>query len=138
MDSCENARDQPLLYDLGWGKKQSYVLAFNTEGAQDVSRGYIKDFQAALTRRTKISEEELDRVLADTTRKRRAGLSSAKLRALEREDDGELRFLLGLRDDEILPGRQSGTAEWRAMRGEDGRRMFSFQVCHAMNPLTPR
>jgi peptide-N4-(N-acetyl-beta-glucosaminyl)asparagine amidase len=121
MDSCENARDQPLLYDVGWGKKQSYILAFSTEGAQDVSRGYIKDFAAALSRRTRITEDDLQRCLAEVTARRRAGLSTERLKELEHEDQGELRFLLGIKEEEPLPARQSGTAEWKADRGEDGK-----------------
>lgn len=121
MDSCENARDQPLVYDVGWGKKQSYILAFSTEGAQDVSRGYIKDFEAALSRRTQMTEDDLQRCLADVTARRRAGLSAEKLKELEHEDQGELRFLLGIQEEEPLPARQSGTAAWKEARGEDGK-----------------
>ncbi|CCA72866.1 related to PNG1-protein with de-N-glycosylation function (N-glycanase) [Serendipita indica DSM 11827] len=123
LDSCENARDQHLLYDVGWGKKQSYILAFGPDGAQDVSRAYIKDFAAALPRRNRISEGELEKALADVTRARRAGLSAERLAALAREDEGERRFIYGeqLEDTEDLPARQSGTAEWKAARGEDGK-----------------
>lgn len=62
LDSCEAARDQPLLYDRGWGKKMSYIFAFSTDGAQDVSKGYIVDWEAALERRKQGSEEALDKV----------------------------------------------------------------------------
>lgn len=121
MDSCENARDQHLLYDVGWGKKQSYILAFSVEGAQDVSRGYIKDFDAALSRRNQISEEALQKLLEDVTRNRRAGLSATRLQELEREDAGEKRFLDGYKEDDLdLPARQTGTEEWIKARGEDG------------------
>lgn len=121
LDSCENARDQHLLYDVGWGKKQSYILAFSTEGAQDVSRAYIKDFEAALSRRNRTSESDLEKALEEVTKRRRAGLSAERLKQLEEEDKGQSRFIRGEKDeDEALPARQSGTAEWKAARGEDG------------------
>ena len=121
MDSCENARDQHLLYDVGWGKKQSYILAFSVEGAQDVSRGYIKDYEAALSRRTRMLEEDLQTVLREVTKNRRAQLSAEKLQELAREDEGERRFLYGIKEDDVdLPARQTGTEEWIKARGENG------------------
>jgi peptide-N4-(N-acetyl-beta-glucosaminyl)asparagine amidase len=121
MDSCENARDENLLYDVGWGKKQSYILAFSMEGAQDVSRAYIKDFDAALSRRTRMSEEDLQAALDEVTRNRRKALSPERLAGLAREDEAQRRFLIGLKGEDVdLPGRTTGTAEWIAARGEDG------------------
>jgi hypothetical protein len=59
--------------------------------------------------------------LANVTARRRASLSAERLKELEHEDQGELRFLLGIQEEEPLPARQSGTAEWKAARGEDGK-----------------
>lgn len=109
------------MYDVGWGKKQSYIFAFSVEGAQDVSRAYIKDFDAALSRRTQMSEEDLQAALDEVTRRRRSALSHDRLEALAHEDEGQRRFLYGIKEDDVeLQARQSGTAEWIAARGEDG------------------
>ena len=67
LDPCEAAVDEPLLYE-GWGKKQTYILAFARDrsrparGArfvvEDVTRRYTTDWEGALGRR-KVSMEEM-------------------------------------------------------------------------------
>lgn len=37
-DACEAAWDTPLLYEGGWGKQQSYVVAAGRSGVTDVTR----------------------------------------------------------------------------------------------------
>jgi len=126
LDSCERVRDEPLLYDRGWGKKMSYILAFSVDGAQDVSRGYIQDWQQALQRRRQGSEEGLRKLLADVTRRRRTGLSADRLKELEQEDQVEEKWLSETEErskqhNEVDgQGRQSGPEEWVKARGEDG------------------
>ena len=46
MDPCEASLDRPLLYEAGWGKKLSYVIAIGTSGFVDVSRRYTRWVQA--------------------------------------------------------------------------------------------
>ncbi len=40
LDSCEASYDQPLLYEKGWGKTVSYVVAAGAWGLVDVTPRY--------------------------------------------------------------------------------------------------
>ncbi len=137
LDSCERARDQHLLYDEGWGKKQSYILAFSIEGAQDVTKGYVQDWESTLQRRQRIGESELGRLLDGVTSRRRAHLDPKFIAQLQEDDKTQRLFLEGEpghRGEESLPPRQSGTAEWKAARGEDGMKILTT-VCWILTPL---
>ena len=48
-DSCEDIRDKPLLYDKGWGKRLTHVVAFGKDEAVDVTRRYVADTQPRTT-----------------------------------------------------------------------------------------
>lgn len=39
-DSCENGCDNPLLYEIGWGKKLAYVLAFSKDQVRQMDTAY--------------------------------------------------------------------------------------------------
>jgi len=59
LDSCENAFDTPLLYERGWGKKLSYVIAFSKEEVLDVTKRYILNSVLNRMRRTQVPESWL-------------------------------------------------------------------------------
>ncbi len=44
FDSCENAYDSPLMYEGGWGKKLTYVVACSKEGTCDVTARYSNKY----------------------------------------------------------------------------------------------
>jgi len=127
LDSCEAVRDQPLLYSKGWGKRMSFCLAFSTDGAMDVSRGYIspeKWQEASKIRASIISEADLEKALTSTTNRRRLGFPIDVLERLKEEDAKMKVWLLDSdavkSDDSHLEARQSGTEEWKKARGEAG------------------
>lgn len=128
-DSCEDVCDKPLLYDKGWGKRLTYVVAFGKDEAVDVTRRYVADYARCLGRRTECHEEWLAATLGALTAKLRAGMDGDEVARLATRDaaDADELSRAGTHvppadvpfDD--LPGRTTGSIAWRAARGELGR-----------------
>ena len=63
MDSCENAFDTPLIYESGWGKKLTYLVAFSKDEVVDVSKRYVLNHRMNRMRRTLVPEQWLTNLL---------------------------------------------------------------------------
>eukprot|EP01105_Mastigella_eilhardi_P019102 TRINITY_DN4478_c0_g1_i1.p1 TRINITY_DN4478_c0_g1~~TRINITY_DN4478_c0_g1_i1.p1 ORF type:complete len:665 (-),score=98.05 TRINITY_DN4478_c0_g1_i1:388-2091(-) len=122
LDCCENACDRPLLYERGWGKKLSYVLAFSVDEVIDVTRRYTEKYDEVLTRRNLVSEEWLAQFIANANREKLAAMPPnrremvLRLHALDQQDI-ERGGHAGTGD---TVGRISGSVDWRKQRGELG------------------
>lgn len=131
IDSCESARGKELLYDIGWGKKMRYCIAFGPTGASDVTRAYVSDWPATLSMRDRIAERDLQAHLAGIRQRRRAHLAEGEREDLRREDAAEEQWLqnasarLEAAKLETMSGRTSGTKKWRKQRSELGREKVS-------------
>lgn len=83
-DPCENMCDNPLVYENGWGKKLSYVIAFSHEEIQDVTWRYCSDHKKTLENRNLCGENELIQAMRRLREHRQEGLSEARRRYLVR------------------------------------------------------
>lgn len=126
IDSTEGAWDKPLIYQDGWGKKMAYCIGFSVEGAQDVTRRYVRKPDMALPR-TKIDEPSLVLCIKAISQRRRESLSPGEKAELAKEDSEEEKELDSYGEarpsvtSDVGP-RQSGAGSWTAERGEDGAR----------------
>ncbi|KAL0026255.1 hypothetical protein WJX77_006348 [Trebouxia sp. C0004] len=126
MDPCEAAYDKPLLYEAGWDKQLSYVVAFSRHGVTDVMKRYTKQWDQLKQRRMLVSENWLQQQCATLTANHRRGWTAQEKTDWEQVDRLEQAELADHANapttlqEHTLPGRQTGSAGWRAARGELG------------------
>lgn len=116
-DPCENALDKPLIYEHGWNKKLTYIIAFSRYECLDVTWRYSVKHQEVLKRRSECDEMWLVYYTNELTKKRIN---------LVNRNEREMRLVTELvefltpkvakKEEDI--GRQSGSLQWRISRGE--------------------
>ena len=134
-DACEGKIDEPSMYEHGWGKKLSYIIALSSEGGgqvADVTGRYSRkipsiDMQAR-RREVTPSEEVGDMIIAqiNASLRSRSNLSKARQDELDRRCAEEKKFFhlaqqSGNWEGSLYnEGRISGSLAWRAARQELG------------------
>lgn len=126
MDPCEAIADKPLLYEVGWGKKLTYLIAVGQDGVLDVSRRYTRQYNEL---QRALDDVWISGYLQDITNKLRSqrGINEKERIRLEERDRADVVEMMAastvpLSKEELgsLPGRQTGSAEWVNSRGEGG------------------
>lgn len=76
VDPCEDIVDAPYTYEVGWGKKLTWIFAIGPHEIRDVTRKYTKNYNAVLARRSPlVSEEWLTNFLKFRNAQWRVGVS---------------------------------------------------------------
>lgn len=119
-DSCENICDKPLLYEVGWGKKLAYILAFSKDQVVDVTWRYSCKHPEVLTRRTRVQEAWLLHTINGLNASRQQSLSPDRKTVLTERLLVELVEFISPKKPKPgeLGGRNSGSLAWRLARGE--------------------
>ncbi|XP_012288897.1 peptide-N(4)-(N-acetyl-beta-glucosaminyl)asparagine amidase [Orussus abietinus] len=128
-DPCENVLNRPLMYERGWGKKLTYVIACSQDEVQDVTWRYTRDPSSILKRRNLCSENNLIGLIRRLNEERQnsPGYSAARRKFVTKRSLMELVEMLPPPpgkvkpfpgEDEEFEGRTSGSLAWRLARGE--------------------
>lgn len=118
-DPCEDVCDKPLLYEIGWKKPISYIIAISKDEVQDVTWRYTSNFLETIKRRNFWREEWLVYCILRFTEKLQSKLSSERRQELVKRRAFELvEFLTEPKAEENYCGRSSGSLAWRVARGE--------------------
>jgi peptide-N4-(N-acetyl-beta-glucosaminyl)asparagine amidase len=143
-DSCEDRMDAPLLYESGWGKKISYVIAFSIEEVVDVTPRYTRKWAEVCTRRTEVPESWVKETIDQLTKMKHINLKPERRAILAvRKQVEEMEFAKAKNPEavstEVKPeenqGRTTGSTEWREARGELGDRERTEAAIREQNEL---
>lgn len=122
-DSCEDQLDCPLTYEVGWGKKLSYIFSFSHEEVIDTARRYTQNWEDMRSRRQDVSEKWLQTTIETMNAQMWSMIPRervAVLQARQEVETDELKRGRAVNAKEVQ-GRVSGSEEWKNQRQEDGK-----------------
>lgn len=121
------------MYEKGWGKKLTYVIACSRDEIQDVTWRYTQDYNGVMKRRNACSEESLQLLFIqlNSTCQGKDDYSIARKNFVLKRSAFELADMLNgppgcekscksLENESEYSGRTSGSLSWRISRGETG------------------
>lgn len=116
------------MYEKGWKKKLTYVIAYSKDEVQDVTWRYTRNQEAVLKRRKICTEQSLIQFLQSLNDQRQNSPNYSRARReyivkrylLELADMLYIPNLQNKDSDETYEGRTSGSLVWRLARGEIG------------------
>ncbi|KAG1711994.1 hypothetical protein DVH05_009234 [Phytophthora capsici] len=122
-DSCEDQLDSPLTYEVGWGKKLSYIFSFAHDEVVDTARRYTQNWDEMRSRRQDVSEAWLQTTINEINRGLMGQQTPERVAILTARAQNERDELLRGRtvQKSEVKGRVSGSAEWKSQRNEDGK-----------------
>lgn len=126
-DSCEDQLDCPLTYEVGWGKKLSYIFSFSRDEVVDSAKRYTQNWDAMKSRRRDVSEKWLSAKIDELNQSMWRQLPAERVNILEERAKVEREELSRGRVATAgeVKGRVSGSAEWKSGRNEDGTSGFA-------------
>lgn len=126
VDPCEDIIDRPLMYEKGWKKQLSYIIAYSKDEVQDVTWRYTRDQVGVMKRRKLCSEETLLHFIESLNKQRQLSnnYSAARRQYVIKRRLMELVELIHIPEEQnsddgkIYQGRTTGSFAWRLARGE--------------------
>jgi len=121
IDSCEEAYDTPLVYEQGWGRVMTFIVAVSDEEIVDVTPRYVKDWNVVRERRSDAMENSLKSIIHRINQDLGVKLSEeekGRLNERRMNEKKEFENKTGKVSEEEKMPRQSGSEDWKKERGE--------------------
>ncbi|XP_053985786.1 peptide-N(4)-(N-acetyl-beta-glucosaminyl)asparagine amidase [Hylaeus volcanicus] len=126
IDPCEDVMDRPLMYEKGWKKQLTYIIAYSKDEVRDVTWRYTRNQLAVMKRRKLCTEKNLMQLIESLNKHRQCSpnYSASRRQYVRKRELMELAELIRVPgeqnydDGETYRGRSTGSYSWRLARGE--------------------
>jgi peptide-N4-(N-acetyl-beta-glucosaminyl)asparagine amidase len=129
VDSCESVIDENSMYEVGWGKSLSCIIAIGIDHVMDVTSKYTRKFHQEdvqiRRRQYTTSEIALQTIIRQCNQILQTNMKTNHIHQLERRLSYERTLLqsyqfMNVWEKQYANGRISGSMTWKISRNEDG------------------